>query len=120
MFEKIRTHLKTGEKRQAAANDAVAGILKMLRFDPALYAVFEIWDKETRGIVRGCEAVAISGSRLVVAVPSAAHRQELLFSKDRILSRVNQAMGRRVITDIVFEFANGTTPGGKIGGQSIN
>lgn len=89
------------------ATEAVRNILRMLRFDPALYAVFEIWDKETKTLVRGCEATAINGSRLVVTVPSASHRQELLYSKERILSRVNQAMGRRVITDIQFEFSKG-------------
>ena len=78
----------------------------MLRFDPKLYAVFEIWDQETKMLVRGCEAVAIQGTRLFVRVPSTVHRQELLYSKERIISRVNQAMGRRAITDICFEFAN--------------
>lgn len=105
MYEKFRTHLKTGESRKMGANEAVSGILRMLRFDPTLYAVFEIWDKETKSLVRGCEATAINGSRLVVTVPSAAHRQELSYSKDRILARLNQAMGRRVITDIQFEFS---------------
>lgn len=116
MFEKFRTHLKTGESHKLQANDAVKGILRALRFDPALYAVFEIWDRETKSLVRGCEATAIQGSRLVVTVPSASHRQELSYSKDRIIARVNQAMGRRVITDIQFEFSNG----GKRGEQSDN
>ncbi|MCG3205151.1 MAG: hypothetical protein KCHDKBKB_01869 [Elusimicrobia bacterium] len=107
MHERFRTHLKTGESHQMPANQAVEGILRALRFDPQLYAVFEIWDKETKTLVRGCEATAIQGSRLVVTVPSAAHRQELMYSKERILSRVNQAMGRRVITDIQFEFSKG-------------
>lgn len=116
MHEKFRTHLKTGESHQMPATEAVNGILRMLKFDPALYAVFEIWDRETKSIVRGCEAIAIRGTYLIVTVPSASHRQELLFSKDRILARVNQAMGRRVITDIHFEFATG----GSTSGQSTN
>jgi len=104
-MEKIKTHLKTGESHQLPAGTAVQAILRMLKFDPALYSVFEIWDRETRGLVRGCEATGIQGSRLVVQVPSAAHRQELLYSKDRIIARVNQALGRRVITDVIFEFS---------------
>ncbi len=105
MNEKFRTHLKTGESHKLPATDMVNGILRMLRFDPALYAVFEIWDRETKNLVRGCEATAIQGSRLVVTVPSASHRQELTYSKERIIGRVNQAMGRRAITDIIFEFS---------------
>ena len=112
MNDKFRTHLKTGEAHQLPATDMVNGILRMLKFDPALYAVFEIWDRETKSLVRGCEATAIQGTRLVVTVPSAAHRQELSYSKDRILARVNQAMGRRVITDIQFEFSKGLAPKG--------
>lgn len=111
MLEKIKTHLKTGEHHQLPAVTMVNGMLKMLKFDPALYAVFEIWDKETKSLVRGCDAIAINGTRLVVTVPSAAHKQELSYSKERILARVNQAMGRRVITDIQFEFSRPATGG---------
>lgn len=98
------------------AAQAVQNILRLLRFNPDMYAVFEIWDRETKSLVKGCEATAIQGSRLVVTVPSAMHRQELIYSKDRILARVNQAMGRRAITDIQFEFSPGK--GGEIREQS--
>ena len=115
MYEKFRTHLKTGENLQVPASQAVQGILRLLRFDPDLYAVFEIWDREAKVVVRGCEATGLQGSRLVVTVPSAAHRQELLYSKERILARVNQAMGRRAITDIQFEFSKACEPAGEGG-----
>jgi hypothetical protein len=107
--EKIRTYLKRGEEHQIPAAQAMEGLLRLLRFDPALYAVFEIWDRETRGLIRGCEASGIQGTRLCVKVPSAAHRQEILYIKDRLLSRVNQALGRRMITDIQFELAGDAT-----------
>ena len=108
-MEKIRTYLKRGEERQVSAPQAMEGLLRLLRFDPALYAVFEIWDRETRGLIRNCEAAGIQGTRLVVKVPSAAHRQEILYIKDRLLNRVNQALGRRAITDILFELAGDVT-----------
>ena len=118
MMEKIKSHLRAGESGQLPASSAVQGLLKLLRFNPDFYAVFESWDKEANSVVKGCEAVAIQGSRLVVKVPSVAHRQELLYSKERILARVHQAMGRRVITDVQFELANGR--GGDIREQSKN
>ena len=105
-MEKIRTYLRKGEAMKLPAAQAMEGLLRMLRFDPALYAVFEIWDRETKGLVRGCEAQGIQGTKLCVRVPSAAHRQELLYIKERLLNRVNQALGRRMITDIQFELAN--------------
>jgi len=117
-MERFKTHLKTGESSQMPAALAVNGILKMLKFDPSLFAVFEIWDRETRPLIKGCEAIAICGSRLVVTVPSPMHRQEIMYSKDRILARVNQAMGRRAITDIQFEFSrHGGQAKGELSGK---
>ena len=100
---KVRSHLKRGEQHELNAKEAVQALLKALKFDPALYSVFETWDKETRGLVRGCEAVALQGTRLCVKVPSTVHRQELSYVKDRIVERLNQALGRRAITDVYFE-----------------
>ncbi len=110
-MNRIRPYLKSGESHAVSARQAMDGILRLLRFDPALYAVFEIWDLETQGLVRCCEAVAIQGSRLCVRVPSTVHRQEILYSKDRILNRVNQALGRKAVTDIFFEFEKGVPIG---------
>src|SRR5262249_18388853 len=90
-------------------SEAVREILTLLRFDPVATAAFEIWDRESAKVVRGCEAVAIQGSRLCVKVPSTVHRQELIYSKDRIVARVNQALGKKVITDIFFEFETGAS-----------
>lgn len=102
-MSRIRPYLKTGETHTSSARQAMDGILGMLGFKADMYAVFEIWDRETRGLVKGCEAVAIHGDRLCVRVPSTVHRQELLYSKERILRRLNQAMGRVAISDIQFE-----------------
>lgn len=100
---KLKSFLKRGEHEEVTADDAVKNILGMLKFDPALYGIFDIWDRETQGLVKNCNAVGILGTRLCVRVPSTVHRQELLYVKDRIISKVNQAMGRRVITDVYFE-----------------
>ena len=71
-----------------------------------MFAAFEVWDRESKSVVGGCEAVAIQGSRLVVRVPSVLHRQEILYSKDRLLARINQALGKKTITDIQFELSD--------------
>ncbi len=52
------------------ATTAVQGILRLLRFEPAMFAAFEVWDRESKSVVGGCEAVAIQGSRLVVLFAS--------------------------------------------------
>ncbi len=98
---------KPSERTGLPAKLAVEGILSKLGFDPAHYAVFEAWDREARILAPGCEAVAIQGSRICISVPSAAHRQELYYSKKRIIDRLNQALGKCVIKDIQFELTKG-------------
>ena len=103
-MHKVKPYLRSGEKFTHSAKHSVEGFLGYLGFDPSLYGVFEIWDREAKPFVRGCEAVAIQGRKICVRVPSAVHRQELMFCKDRVLQRINQALGRKVILDIQFEF----------------
>jgi hypothetical protein len=102
----MRSYLKPGERQSKSADEAMQGLLKALKFDPRMFAVFEVWDRETKGWIRGCEAVAIQGNRLCVLVPSAAHRQELIYSKQKLLDRLNQALGKHVIRDIHFELVS--------------
>lgn len=94
---------KPSEREGLSAHLAVEGILARLGFDPAMYAVFDAWDREARALAPGCEAVGLQGSKICVSVPSAAHRQELHYSKKRIIDRLNQVLGKRVIKDIQFE-----------------
>lgn len=109
-MEKVRTYLKRGETAKMNAQEAVGGILSMLRFDPAVFGLFEMWDREMKSLVRGCEAVGLQGTRLYVRVPSAAHKQELLYCKDRLIARVNQALGKNAVTDVQFEYAPSSMP----------
>lgn len=88
-----------------SAKSAVDALLGALRFTPDLYSVFEIWDKESLKVVRGCEAAALQGTRLFIKVPSVVHRQELIYLKEKLINRVNQALGRKAVTEIQFEFA---------------
>lgn len=105
--------MRVRKKKQETARQAVSGLLDKLGFEPEKYGVFDVWDKEVRPFIRGCEAVALQGSRLCVRVPSAVHRQELLAMKDRILKRVNHTFGRRLVTDVRFELDKGGSNFGK-------
>lgn len=89
-----------------AAKELVEDVLRQIKFDPAHYALFDLWDREARGVVRGCDAVGIQGRKICVKVPSVVHRQEILFHKDGLIQKINQAMGKSVINDIRFELEN--------------
>lgn len=47
-------------------------------------------------------ALRVHRGRLELAVPSAVWRTHLSFSKQQLLQRLNQRLGRRVIRDLVF------------------
>ena len=100
---KIRPYLKREEKISAPAKQLMDGLLGLLHFDPAAFAAFELFDRETQGLIKDCKAVAIQGTTLFVRVPSAVHRHELMYSKKRILDRIQQSLGSKAITDIQFE-----------------
>jgi len=85
-----------------AAKDLLAKALKTWGFEPDLYAVFEIWDN-LAGHLKGIEAVALKGRRIVVRVASSVHAQELKFLKSGIISQINGYFGRTVLTDVAIE-----------------
>ena len=99
----IRSYLKRGEKSAESATEAVKWLLKSMRFDMEAYGLFEACDREIARHVGGCAAVGIQDRRICVRVPSPAHRQEIFYARKRIVDRINQAMGRKVIIDLVFE-----------------
>lgn len=47
-------------------------------------------------------ALRVQRGRLQLAVPSAVWRTHLSFSKQQLVQRINQRLGRRVIRDLVF------------------
>ena len=98
-----------GAVRNDAGPEAVAGLLE---------GVLE--DLGVAGKVRECQALlaweSVAGpqlarharpmrvqrGRLQLAVPSAVWRTHLSFSKQQLVERINQRLGRRVIRDLIF------------------
>jgi hypothetical protein len=91
------------ERTTRTAGSLMDGCLSYMGFNPTNYAVFDIWDREIHGMIKGCKAVAIQGSKIFVEVPSVVHRQELMYQKDHLIERINQVFGKKVITEIRFE-----------------
>lgn len=53
-------------------------------------------------IAKHAEAVAIRSGTLQVRVESPVWRQELTYSKQEIITSLNDALGAKVVTDIYF------------------
>ena len=61
---KIRPYLRKEDKHSAPARELMNGILGQLRFDPGLFAAFEICDREIKKLIRECEVTAIQNSKI--------------------------------------------------------
>ena len=53
-------------------------------------------------LARHARPMRVQRGRLQLAVPSAVWRTHLSFSKQQLVERINQRLGRRVIRDLIF------------------
>ena len=54
-------------------------------------------------IARYTEKIQIFGDKLIITTSVAPLKQELIFQKEKIISRVNEALGKQVIRDVVVQ-----------------
>jgi predicted nucleic acid-binding Zn ribbon protein len=63
----------------------------------------EIWaDVMGKTIARYTEKIQIHGQVLYINTTVAPLRQELIYQKDKIIQRVNEALGEKAIKDVVI------------------
>ena len=53
-------------------------------------------------LARHARPIGVRRGRLQLAVPSGVWRTHLSFSKQQLVERINQRLGRRVIRDLIF------------------
>ena len=64
----------------------------------------EIWEQIMgKTIARYTDKIQIHGQTLYVNTTVAALRQELLYQKENIVKRVNEALGEKVIQDVIIK-----------------
>lgn len=54
-------------------------------------------------IAKYTDKIEIVGGKLFITSSVAALKNELLYQKDTIIKRVNEALGEKVITDVVIK-----------------
>jgi hypothetical protein len=54
-------------------------------------------------IARYTEKIQIFGDKLFITTNVAPLKQELIYQKDKIVQRVNEALGQRVIKEVVIQ-----------------
>ena len=85
--------------------DALKQFLKQSRLNGSIQAlqIEEIWEKLMgKTIARYTEKISIHGHTLYIHTPVAPLKQELTYQKEKIIQRVNEALGDRVIKEVVI------------------
>lgn len=85
--------------------DAMNQFLKQSRLKGSIQAlqIEEIWEKLMgKTIARYTDKINIHGSTLYITTSVAPLKQELNYQKEKIIQRVNEALGEKVINTVVI------------------
>ena len=85
--------------------DALKHFIKHSRLKGSMQAlqIEDVWEKIMgKTIARYTEKISISGNTLFITTHMAPLKQELLYQKDIIVRRVNEALGESVIKEVVI------------------
>ncbi|HEY8969589.1 MAG TPA: DUF721 domain-containing protein [Puia sp.] len=86
--------------------DALRKFLDNSRLKGSIQAlqIEEVWEQIMgKTIARYTDKIQIHGSTLYINTSVAPLRQELLYQKEKIIQRVNEALGERVIREVVIK-----------------
>ena len=86
--------------------DALRKFLDNSRLKGSIQAlqIEEVWEQIMgKTIARYTDKIQIHGSTLYINTSIAPLRQELLYQKEKIIQRVNEALGERVIREVVIK-----------------
>lgn len=85
--------------------DAMNQFLKQSRLKASIQAlqIEDVWEKLMgKTIARYTEKINIHGQTLYITTTVAPLKQELNYQKEKIIQRVNEALGERVIKEVVI------------------
>jgi hypothetical protein len=64
----------------------------------------EVWEKIMgKTVARYTDKLQIFGDKLIITTNVAPLKQELKYQKEKIIQRVNEALGQRVINEVVIQ-----------------
>jgi len=86
--------------------DALKKFLNQSQIKGSIQAlqIEEVWEQIMgKTVARYTDKIQIHGSTLYVNTTIAPLRQELMYQKDKIVQRVNEALGEKVIKEVVIK-----------------
>ncbi len=91
---------------QYSLAEAVTQFLNQSKLKGSIQAfqIEDAWEKIMgKTIARYTDKIQIHGSTLYINTSVAPLKQELLFQKEKIIERVNEALGEKVVKDVVIK-----------------
>ena len=86
--------------------DALRQFLNQSRLKGSVQAlqIEDVWEQIMgKTIARYTEKIRIHGSTLYISTTVAPLKNELLYQKEKIIQRVNESLGERVIKEVVIQ-----------------
>jgi hypothetical protein len=86
--------------------EAIQQFLKKSRLKGSVQAlqINDVWEQIMgKTVAKYTESIKIYGDKLYVTTSMAPLKQELLFQKEKIVERVNEALGEKVIREVVIQ-----------------
>ncbi|MES2849382.1 MAG: DUF721 domain-containing protein [Bacteroidota bacterium] len=86
--------------------DAIQQFLKKSRLKSGIQAmqIEEVWEKIMgKTISKYTDKIQIINHTLFISTQVAPLKNELLYQKDKIIERVNEALGEKVVTEVVIK-----------------
>ena len=90
---------------EMSIGDAMKAFLKKSRLKPGIQAlqIEQIWEKLMgKTIAKYTDKIQIVNNTLFINTNVGPLRNELIYQKQQIIERVNEALGERVITNVVI------------------
>lgn len=90
---------------EISMGDALKKFLKQSKLKGSIQAlqIEEIWGKLMgKTIARYTDKINIHGHTLYISTTVAPLKQELSYQKEKIIQRVNEALGEKVISEVVI------------------
>ncbi|GAB2659135.1 hypothetical protein GCM10027036_10930 [Flavihumibacter cheonanensis] len=86
--------------------EAIQQFLQKSRLKGSVQAlqITDVWEQIMgKTVARYTESIKIYGDKLYISTSVAPLKQELLFQKEHIINRVNEALGEKIIKEVVIQ-----------------
>ncbi len=87
-------------------SDAINEFLNQSRIKGGIQAlqIHDVWEQIMgKTIARYTEKLQIIGDKLIITTTVAPLKHELIYQKEKIKQRVNEALGQRVVNEVIVQ-----------------